>query len=152
MATAKYGFTPTPSYFKVEDSHDGKRFRYAVAHATLTVGTLYAILPDATNGGNAVTAAIADNAAIYRVGVATEATTTGNVARLQTGGEYESMTTPTLSITTEHTLEIGGGAIVDGAALPMAAANAFGINSGANTSAATSCDVYLLDRELTAST
>lgn len=152
MATAKYGFTPTPSYFKVEDSHDGKRFRYAVAHATLTVGTLYAILPDATNGGNAVTAAIADNAAIYRVGVATEATTTGNVARLQTGGLYESMTTPSISVTAEHTLEIGGGAIVDGAALPMAAANAFAINAGSTTTNSDSHDVYLLDREVTGST
>lgn len=152
MATAKYGFTPTPSYFKVEDSHDGKRFRYAVAHATLTVGTLYAILPDATNGGNAVTAAIADNAAIYRVGVATEATTTGNVARLQTGGLYESMTTPSISVTAEHTLEIGGGAIVDGAALPMAAANAFAINAGSTTTNSATHDAYLLDRELTAST
>lgn len=152
MATAKYGFTKTPSYFKVEDAHDGKRYRYAVAHATLTVGTLYAILPDATNGGNAVTAAIADNSAIYRVGVATEATTTGKVARLQTGGLYEGMTTPSISVTAEHTIEIGGGAIIDGAALPMASNQAFGINAGATTTNSDSHDVYLLDREIQAST
>ena len=150
MATNYDGFTRTPSYFKVEDSHDGKRYRYAEAHATLTVGTLYAILPDKTN--HSVTAAIADNAAIYRVGVATEATTTGNIARLQTGGIYESLTTPTLSVTTNHTLEIAAGAIADGAALPMASGQQFAINAGDTTSSASAHDVYLLDREITAST
>ena len=150
MATEKLGFTLTPSYIKFEDSHDGKRYRYAVAHTTLTVGTLYAILPDATN--HAVTAALADNSAVQRVGVAIEATTADNIARLQTGGKYESMTTPSLSASAGHTLEIAAGAIADGAALPIQDAQQFAVNLTGATTNADEHDVYLLDREITAST
>jgi len=150
MATQKHGFTLTPSYFKYSDSHDGCRYRYAVAHATLTVNTLYAILPDADN--YAVTAALADNSAVQRVGVAVEATTTGNIARLKTGGYHASLTTPTISVTTAHTLEIAAGAIADGAAVPISNAQQFAINVGDTTSSATNHTVYLLDREITAST
>lgn len=151
MATTDYsGFTLTPSYLKFTDSHDGKRYRYAVAHATLTVGTLYAILPDATN--KAVTAALADNSAVQRVGVAIEATTTGNIAKLQTGGDYSGMTTPSISVTSGHTLEIAAGAIADGAAVPISNAQQFAISTGATTTNSAEHDVYLLDREITAST
>ena len=151
MATAKYGFTKLPSYFKVEDAHDGKRYRYAIAHATLTVGTLYAII--VSTSGEAKTAALADNAYPIRVGVATEATTTNNVARLQTGGEYLGLTTPSLSVTDGHTLEIAAGAIADaGAAMPMVSAQTFAVNIGGTTTNSASHDVYLLDREVTPST
>jgi len=151
MATQKLGFTPEPSYFKYEDAHDGKRYRYAVAHATLTVGTLYGIIVG--DGGAAETVALADDSKPIRVGVATEATTTDNVARLQTGGVYEGMTTPSLSVTDGHTLEIAAGAIADGAAvMPIKDAQQFGVNVGGTTTTATSHDVYLLDREVTPST
>lgn len=152
MATQKLGFDSfAPSYFKVEETHDGKRFRYAIAHATLTVGTLYAIIVGTS--GEAKTAALADNAYPIRVGVATEATTTDNLARLQTGGEYEGLTTPSLSVTDGHTLEIAAGAIADGAAaMPIKDAQQFAVNIGGTTTNADSHDVYLLDREVTPST
>lgn len=150
MPTQYLGFTLKPSYFKVEDSHDGKRYRYAVAHTTLTVGTLYAILPDATN--ECVTAAIADNALKFRVGVAIEAITAGNVARLQTGGAYESLTTPSISVSAGHTLEIAAGAIADGTALPIADDQQFAVNQSGATTNSAAHDVYLLDREITGST
>ena len=150
MAPNYDGFTSTPSYFKWEDPHDGKRYRYAVTHATLVVGTLYALLPDKTN--HAVTAAIADNALTFRVGVALDTTPTGEVARLQTGGVYDSMTTPSISVTTGHTLEIAAGAVADGAALPIQDAQQFAVYTGDTSSNADTHTVYLLDREITGST
>lgn len=124
--------------------------RPALPHITLTVGTLYAIHPGVT--GN-VTAAIADNALVYRVGVALAAdvASTTEVSWLQTGGYYAGLTTPSLSVSAGHTLGIGGGAIVDeGAAVPIRA-KTFAINVD-ETSTATSHNVILLDREITAST
>jgi len=124
--------------------------RPALPHTTLTVGTLYAIHPGIT--GN-VTAALADNALVYRVGVALEAavTSTTKVTWLQTGGYYAGMTTPTLSVSAGHTLGILDGAIADdGAAVPIRHYS-FAINVTATTSA-TSHNVILLDREVRAST
>lgn len=149
MATQKLGFTLTPSYFVAENSHDGKVYRYAVAHTTLTIGTLYAILPDATN--YAVTAAIGDDSLTYRVGVPMEATPADEVARLQTGGKYEGLTTPSISVSAGHTLEIAGGDIADGAALPIQDAQQFAVNLSGTTADVDEYDVYLLDREITAS-
>jgi hypothetical protein len=136
------------SPFRVEDSHDGKRYRFAVTHATLVVGTLYALLPDETSGQ--VTAALADNASTFRVGVALDTTTTGKVARLQTGGPSD-LTTGSLSIAVGDGLEVAGGAIADVAAGPPFNAQAFAIGITATTSS-TDQYVRLLDREITAST
>lgn len=136
-------YTDTPE----RDIEDNKVYRFAVAHTTLTVGTLYAILPGAAG---CVTAALADDSKVYRVGVARVATTATNVARLQTGG-YGTVTTPSLSVTAGHTLGIGGGAIVDEGAAPPINAKTFAINV-TTTTTATSHTVILLDREVTAST
>lgn len=124
--------------------------RPALPHTTLTVGMLYALHPGVT--GN-VTAALADNALVYRVGVALAAdpASTTKVSWLQTGGYYASLTTPSLSVSAGHTLGIGGGAIVDEAAAVPIRAKTFAINVDATTSA-TSHAVILLDREITAST
>lgn len=130
------------------NAQDNKVFRSVLAHTTLTVGTLYAIHPGVTGP---VSAALADDAKVYRVGVATEAATASTVTWLQTGGYYAGMTTPSLSVTAGHTLGIGGGAIVDEAAAVPIAAKTFAINVDTTTTA-TSHNVNLLDREITAST
>ena len=138
-----------PMWQKVVAS-DNIVLRPALPHTTLTVGTLYAIHPGIT--GN-VTAALADNALVYRVGVALAAdvASTSQVSWLQTGGYYAGLTTPSLSVTAGHTLGIGGGAIVDeGATVPIRA-KSFALNVTTTTSA-TSHNVILLDREVTAST
>ena len=129
-------------------SHEQDVFREVIAHTTLTVGTLYAIHDGVTGP---VSAALADNASVYRVGVGLKAVTAGNVAELQTGGIYATLTTPSLSVTAGHTLGIGGGAIVDEASAVPIAAKTFAINLTTTTSA-TSHNVLLLDREITAST
>lgn len=127
---------------------NNKEYVLATAHATLTVGTLYAIIPTATGFD---TAAIADNASTYRVGVALKADAAGTVSKLQVGGYYEGLTTPSLSTSVDHGLGIGGGAIIDeGAAAPFSA-NVFAVNVTATTTA-TSHNVILLNREITAST
>lgn len=129
-------------------AHDGNVYREVIAHTTLTVGTLYAIHDGVTGP---VSAALADNALVYRVGVAKKAITAGNVAELQTGGVYATLTTGSLSVTAGHTLGIGGGAIVDEAAAVPIRAKTFAVNL-TTTTTATSHNVLLLDREITAST
>ena len=129
---------------------DGIVLRPALPHTTLTVSSIYAIHPGVT--GN-VTAALADDASVYRVGVALEAAVASStrVSWLQTGGYYATLTTPSLSTAAADTLGIGGGAIVDEASAVPIAAKTFAINVDA-TSSGTSHAVILLDREITAST
>lgn len=130
------------------NAQDNKTFRQVIAHTTLTVGTLYAIHPGVSGP---VSAALADNSLVYRVGVAVKADVAGAKSWLQTGGYYEGLTTPSLSTSAGHTLGVGGGAIIDeGAAVPISA-NTFALNIDATTNQA-SHNVYLLDREITAST
>lgn len=137
------------SPFRVEDSHDGKRYRFAVTHATLVVNTPYALLPDEVKGQ--VTAALADNASTFRVGVAIDTTTTGKVARLQTGGAGNVISAASISIAVGDGLEIAGGAVADVAAGPPFNAQAFAIGTVATTNLKVH-PVRLLDREITAST
>lgn len=141
--------TAFASPFRVEDSHDGQRYRFAVTHATLVVNTPYALLPDETSGQ--VTAAIADDSSTYRIGVATEATTTGKVARLITGGTCSVISASSISIAVGDGLEIAGGAVADVAAGPPFNAQAFAIGTTATTNLKLH-PVRLLDREITAST
>lgn len=141
--------TAFASPFRVEDSHDGKRYRFAVTHATLVVNTPYALLPDETYGQ--VTAALADDASTYRIGVAIDTTTTGKVARLQTGGAGTVLSAASLSVAAGDGLEIAAGAVADVGAGPPFNAQAFAIQVTATTNSKTNV-VRLLDREITAST
>lgn len=130
------------------DAQDNKVYRSVLAHTTLTVGTLYAIHPGVTGP---VSAALADDADVYRVGVGLKADTASTVSWLQTGGYYAALTTPSLSTSAGHCLGIGGGAIVDEATAVPINAKTFALNVDATTTA-TSHNVILLDREITAST
>lgn len=143
------GTIKVPTWAK-RNMEDGIVLRPALPHTTLTVATLYAIHPGIT--GN-VTAAIADDSKVYRVGVALEAAVTSStkVTWLQTGGYHSGVTTPTLSVAASDTLGVAGGAIIDEAGAVPINARTFAVNVAATTDGESHA-VILLDREITAST
>jgi len=127
---------------------DGVDYTYAVAHATLTAKTSYRINFDEYGP---LTAAISGNTSRnFRVGIATEANTTGNIARLAVRGYFSSMVTPSLSVSVGHSLNLSGGAIGDGGADYGSLPAEFAVCTTA-TSSATHCCVYLPGKYITAS-
>ena len=132
----------------VEFGIDGVGYTYAVAHATLTAKTSYRINFDEYGP---LTAAISGNTSrVFKVGVATAATTTGNIAKLCVEGYFSSMVTPSLSVSVGHALHLSGGTISDAAADYGSLAAQFAVCTTA-TSSATHCCVYLPGKYITAS-
>jgi len=127
---------------------DGTEHVYAIAHATLTNKTSYRIGCDEYGY---LTAAITGNTSrVFRVGVATAATTTGNVAKLIVRGYVSSMVTPSLSMAVGEALVITAGAIADGAADFGDLVTQFAICTTATTTK-THCSCLLLGKYITAS-
>lgn len=127
---------------------DGVDYTYAVAHATLTAKTAYRINFDEYGP---LTAAISGNTSRnFRVGVATAATTTGNIAKLAVRGYFQSMVTPSLSVAVGHALSLSGGTITDDGADYGSLAAQFAVCVTATTSK-THCSVYLPGKYITAS-
>ena len=127
---------------------DGVDYAYAVAHTTLTAKTSYRINFDEYGP---LTAAIAGNVLHnFRVGVATAATTTGNIAKLIVRGFVSSMVTPSLGVSVGHALSLVGGTITDVAADYSCIANQFAI-CVVETSSLSTCSVYLPGKYITAS-
>ena len=128
---------------------DGGVYRAARAHTTLTLNTPYRISYDEYGP---LTAAFADDADTFRIGVAQEAALTGAVTWLKTGGYCAGVITPSLSVSVGHALGMRGGAIVDiGADFDDLHDDAWAICT-AETSSATAHNVILLDEPITAST
>lgn len=129
-------FNDAPAKTKVplgmEVAQDGKGYMYAKAHSTLTVNTAYFISWDEYGP---ITMSLTDVDIYTYIGVADEAVTAGNTARLQVMGYRASLTTPSLSTSAGHALGIAGGEIVDDAADYSGLRGQFAVNVAATTSA-----------------
>lgn len=135
--------------FGSKQDQDGRIIIFARAHTTLTAGTPYRVKYDEYGP---FTAAIADDADSYRVGVAKLATVTGGIAELVHGGPYSGMVTPSLSCTVGHGLGIRGGAITDeGADFDDLHDAVFALVYTASTTSTTQ-DVIMIPEVITAST
>lgn len=127
---------------------DGVDYAYAVAHTTLTAKTSYRINFD--EYGPLTVAISGTTLRNFRVGVATAATTTGNIAKLIVRGFVSSMVTPTTAIAVGHALSLVGGTITDVGADYSCVANQFAVCVVATSNIAT-CSVYLPGKYITAS-
>ena len=137
------------AYHHDEQGIDGTDYTYAIAHATLTLKTCYRINFDEYGP---LTAAISGNTSrFFRIGVATAATTTGNIAKLVVRGYVSSMVVPSSqSIAVGNAIDLVGGTITDDAADYGNLAAQFAISTKSTSSIATCC-VYLPGRYITAS-
>lgn len=141
------GQLTAPMAFR-EDA-DGRVIIIARAHTTLTAGTPYRVKIDEYGY---FTAAIADDADSYRVGIAKTAATTGTLVELVHGGPYSGMVTGSLSMAVGHGLGIRGGSITDeGADFDDLSDAVFALAYSASTSS-TSQDVIMVPEVITAST
>lgn len=92
-------------------SANGKVWMYAVTHGALTAKQPYAIT---FNEFGCVTAALADNIAVYRIGVPQKAWGSGVLALMQIGGLIDDVITTSLSVSVGHAFIMTSGAIADG--------------------------------------
>ena len=135
--------------FGVKYDNLGRVIIFARAHTTLTAGTPYRIKYDEYGP---FTAALADDADSYRVGIAKLATPTNGIAELVHGGPYSGLVTGSLSCTVGHGLGIRGGAITDeGADFDDLHDAVFALVYTASSSSTTQ-DVIMIPEVITAST
>ncbi len=128
---------------------DGIDYTYALAHTTLTDKTHYRINFDEYGP---LTAAFSGNTSRnFRVGVATEATATGKIAKLVVGGYVQSMVVnASLSMAVGEAISVAGGTDIDDAADYTGDPDQYAICVTA-TSSITTCSVFLPGKYITAS-
>jgi hypothetical protein len=123
---------------------DGTVDIYAVAHAALSVGTLYAV-----QGGQYgwKTVAIGNVAEPMFVGTPLEAAASGDVARIRVGGYVEDITTASLDLDPGDYVDVSGGATADGGTTKSEASFAVATADDGGT-ATTVHSLMLLGREI----
>jgi len=130
---------------KVEDA-DGKVWMYAIAHGTLTAKTPYMII---YNEYGPITAALASGAFYVYIGVPEVAGVSGEMVKLQVGGDISSMVTASLSVSVGHALNIAAGAVADAGADFTGVATQFAVCTAASTTSTTQDAVLVPERVLT---
>lgn len=127
---------------------DGKVWMYVIAHGALTAKQPYAIT---FNEFGAVSAALADNVAVYRVGVPVKAWDSGALALLQIGGLITDVITPSLSVSVGHAFALLNGAVADAGADYTGLDGEFAVCVTVSTSA-TVQDMMLVPEKMKATT
>lgn len=144
-------FAPDSSSYATTEpryDQDGKVYRQAIAHGTLTALTPYKLI---FNEYGPVTAALADDELHYRVIIPLAAVASGALFWGQTGGPIDDVVTPSLSVSVGHAFDIFDGAVADQGADYSGEVGEFAVCRTASTSSTTQ-DMWLVDREITGTT
>lgn len=123
---------------------DGTIDVLAVAHAALTVGTLYGVQWDEFGF---VTVALSNVAQPMYVGTPTAAVSSGAVGRLRIGGYVASVTTASLDLDIGDAVDISGGVTADGGTTLGNASFAVAVDDDGG-SATTTHNLMFLGREI----
>jgi hypothetical protein len=125
----QYTDTFKASFLKRFDA-DGTVWVQAIAHAALTAKTPYKVI---VNEYGQVTAALADEAAYFYVGVPAYSCSLGDLVWLQIGGEVADMVTPSITSVVGNSLIVDDGLIGAGGADYSGAAGEFAVATEAST-------------------
>lgn len=147
MSLGSMNYTTTfKASFLTRHDTDGTVWIEAIAHAALTAKTPYKVL---ANQYGRVTAALADDATFYFVGVPGESCSSGDRIWLQIGGECADVITPSLSVTAGHAFSIVSGAVADVGAAYTGLVSQFAICQTTSTSSTTQ-DMMLVPEKIQA--
>lgn len=140
MSQGSMNYTTTfkASYLKRYDA-DGSVWVEAIAHAALTALTPYKVI---INEFGHVTAALADEAAKFYVGVPAASCSLGDKIWLQIGGEVAGMITPSITTVVGNSLILDDGAVGPGGADYSGAAGEFAVATEASTGTAHDVNLY----------
>lgn len=126
--------------FREDD--DGGMFVQAIAHAALTAGTMYKVIPYSYGFK---TAAVASGTTLCMVGFAERAAATGDVASIQVGGAIADATTSSMTVSVDQHYGLTSGTF---ASIGSFTAAVFAIGQTAATSS-TANDFILIPRWVT---
>lgn len=125
----------------IRENGQGQFEMYVRAHAALTAKTPYKVYHD---GNRYVTAAIADEAVTYIVGVPEKAIASGKDGWVVIGGIVESVVVPSATYTLRHGMKVHDGVLTSMGANFAFGANEFAVIMATHGSATTALNLELV--------